>query len=88
MPRWPAEARRTAGALGAAAALALSPKCLLCLLAYAGMGAALGLPARELCGGSPGGAGAWAPVLGVAAAGLGLACFLVRKAWAAPTRRG
>jgi len=33
-----------------AALLAVVPKCMLCLLAYAGIGAALGLGGPELCG--------------------------------------
>ena len=33
-----------------AALFALAPKCLLCVLAYAGLGAALGLGGREMCG--------------------------------------
>ena len=36
--------------LAPAAALAFAPKCLLCVLAYAGLGAVLGLGGRELCG--------------------------------------
>ena len=35
------------------ALLAFTPKCLLCALAYVGLGAALGLTGPELCGGSP-----------------------------------
>jgi len=33
-----------------AALLALTPKCVLCLLAYAGIGSVLGLGAPEICG--------------------------------------
>jgi hypothetical protein len=33
-----------------AALLALTPKCILCLAAYAGIGAALGLGGPEICG--------------------------------------
>jgi hypothetical protein len=33
-----------------AAALALAPKCLLCLFSYAGIGAALGMGGAEICG--------------------------------------
>jgi len=33
-----------------AALLALAPKCLLCIAAYAGLGAALGFGGREICG--------------------------------------
>jgi hypothetical protein len=35
-----------------AALLALVPKCVLCLLAYTGLGIALGLGGPELCGGT------------------------------------
>ncbi|MBI3884126.1 MAG: hypothetical protein HY302_00085 [Opitutae bacterium] len=38
-----------------AALLALTPKCVLCVAAYVGLGAALGLGGPELCGGSAGG---------------------------------
>jgi hypothetical protein len=33
-----------------AALLALAPKCVVCVLGYAGLGATLGLSAPELCG--------------------------------------
>ena len=36
-----------------AALLALVPKCVLCLIAYAGLGAALGVGGPEICGASP-----------------------------------
>ncbi len=51
--------RRVVRWLGPAALLALTPKCLLCGLAYAGFGAALGLGVPELCGGSPGARASW-----------------------------
>ena len=52
---------------------ALAPKCALCVLAYAGLGAALGLGGRELCG-ATGDAGPWPwllPLLGAAAGVIG-----------------
>jgi hypothetical protein len=50
-----------------AAGLALAPKCLLCLAAYAGAGALLGLQGPEICGGTPRGWTALcAPLLGIA----------------------
>ena len=56
----PADAlRRTRGWLIPAALLALAPKCVLCLLAYAGAGAALGFGGPELCGAAAGPAGHW-----------------------------
>ncbi|MEO6993832.1 MAG: hypothetical protein ABI273_09405 [Lacunisphaera sp.] len=42
-----------------AAILALTPKCALCLLAYAGLGTWLGLGGPELCGGPAGASGPW-----------------------------
>lgn len=52
MRSWRAESllRRTRW-LGPTALLALAPKCVLCLAAYAGLGSALGVGGRELCGG-------------------------------------
>ena len=43
-------ARRWRGWMIPAAFLALTPKCVLCLLAYAGLGTALGFGGPELCG--------------------------------------
>ena len=56
--------------LSIAAIVALAPKCLLCLAAYAGVGAALGttLGGLEICGapsGGPGNSLAWFTMLGV-----------------------
>ena len=53
-----------------AAFLGLAPKCVLCLLAYAGLGAALGLGGPEICGASSGATGhwtVWLAALGIAA---------------------
>jgi hypothetical protein len=50
--------RRAARWLLPAALLALTPKCLLCVLAYAGLGAALGIGGLEICG-APGGSPAF-----------------------------
>jgi hypothetical protein len=63
-----------------AALLALTPKCLLCVFAYAGVGGALGLGGPEICGASAGSPAAWASSLawlGVAG-GLGTFGFLAR----------
>jgi hypothetical protein len=38
---------------------ALIPKCLLCLAAYAGLGAVLGRSGPEICGGPAGSPGSW-----------------------------
>jgi hypothetical protein len=62
--------RRRRGRLIPAALVALAPKCLLCLLGYAGLGAAWGLGAPELCGAGTARAAAWPAVwsaLGAAA---------------------
>ena len=57
-----------------AALLALTPKCLVCFAAYAGLGAALGLGGPEICGASAASPGSWAPSLawlgGAAVAGV------------------
>ena len=70
--------RRATRWLLPAAVLALAPKCLLCVLAYAGLGAALGLGGPEICGASAGLPASWASSLawlGVAG-GLGTFGFL------------
>lgn len=60
--------------LGPAALLAAVPKCALCLLAYAGLGTALGLGGPELCGAAAG--TNWpALLLGLGALGAGGAVF-------------
>ena len=75
--------QRLAGARGwllPAALFALAPKCVLCLLAYAGLGAALGLGGPELCGASGDTAGPWTLWLPAIGAAAGLAGFLTRPA--------
>ena len=75
MSRWLAKIRgRPVRLLAPVALLALAPKCLLCVAAYAGIGAALGLGGPELCG-AP--AGAWAPMLLISGAVLGCSVFAV-----------
>ena len=59
--------------LGSAALLALAPKCGCCLLAYAGLGAALGLRVPEICGAAAGPPIARALLLAVSGVALGLA---------------
>ena len=70
------------------ALLALTPKCLLCVLAYAGLGAALGRSGPEICGASTGSPASWASLawLGIAG-GLGTFGFLAscRRVRSAPT---
>jgi hypothetical protein len=65
-----------------AAALAFAPKCLLCVLAYAGLGAALGLGGREWCGAPAAGSSAVGATslawLGIASV-LGMVGFLANR---------
>jgi len=65
--------RRAVHWLVPAALLALTPKCLLCVLAYAGVGAALGLGGPEICGGSGGSPGARASSLALFGVAFGIA---------------
>ena len=56
-----------------AALLALTPKCLACVLAYAGLAGALGFGGPEICGASAGTATAWTSwLLPAGFAGVGL----------------
>ncbi|HEY5551867.1 MAG TPA: hypothetical protein VIK52_08260 [Opitutaceae bacterium] len=59
-----------------AALLALTPKCIACVLGYAGLGAMLGLGGPELCGTSGNHSGLWIAFLIPA----GAAAFLARPA--------
>jgi hypothetical protein len=52
--------RRSAAWLAPTALLALAPKCILCALAYAGLGAAVGLGGPEICGAAAGEPASWA----------------------------
>jgi hypothetical protein len=67
---------RTAGWLAGGAVLALSPKCFLCLAAYAGLGTAWGLGGPELCGETLGVSIDWVSWLGVAGVALSGAALL------------
>lgn len=60
------------------ALLALAPKCLLCLAAYAGLGAAIGLGGPELCGATDDASFAWAGVFAITGATLGILLIAVR----------
>jgi hypothetical protein len=65
-----------------AALLALAPKCLLCVAAYAGLGAALGLGAPEICGASAGLEFSWSgalAVVGTALAATGIFVSFTRR---------
>ena len=72
LARQPARIR---GWLVPAALLALAPKCLLCVVAYVGLGAALRFGGPELCGAPGSSAGhwtTWLSALGLAAGTIGL----------------
>src|SRR5476649_378229 len=63
--------------LAPATLLALAPKCLLCVVAYAGIGTALGLGGPEICGAPAGGwPESWTLALVAPGAALGLIGFL------------
>ncbi len=71
--------RRRRGWLIPAALLAFVPKCVLCVLAYVGLGTALGLGGPELCGVTAEPAGHWAWRLAMSGAALGtVALHLLR----------
>jgi hypothetical protein len=62
-----------------AALLALMPKCLLCLAAYAGIGAALGFGGPEICGASSDTIGPWGWFLALVGLTVGLVGFYIRQ---------
>ena len=66
---------RARGWLIPAALLVLTPKCVLCVLGYAGLGAALGLGGPEICGAGGDTTGHQAMWLAAAGAALGLVAF-------------
>ncbi|HEY8993193.1 MAG TPA: hypothetical protein VIM71_00795 [Lacunisphaera sp.] len=75
MPPRPVEfIRRLCGSLLPAALLAVAPKCVLCLAAYAGIGAVLGLGGPEICGASE--PTHWTPVV---LGALGAAGFFLHR---------
>jgi len=80
--------RRGVRWLWPAALLALTPKCFLCVLGYAGLGAALGLSGPEICGGSAGSPPAWGASTALFGTALGIAGLLMgfrrRRASSAP----
>ena len=82
MSRWPSEmVRRPLRSLVPLALVALAPKCVVCGLAYAGIGAALGFGAPKLCGSTAGSWGAWgsSPVLFGIALGIAAMLAFVRR---------
>ncbi|MGH7959336.1 MAG: hypothetical protein ACREH8_20330 [Opitutaceae bacterium] len=66
-----------------AALLALAPKCMLCVLAYVGLGTALGLSGPELCSAASDSPASWATSF----AWLGLAGVLTAAGLLASGRR-
>ncbi len=64
---------RVARSLAAAAFLGLAPKCVLCLAAYATVGAGLAAGGSELCGAAPGTGQAGLSLLAAGGALVGLA---------------
>jgi hypothetical protein len=79
MPRWLAEVlRRPFRSLAPVALLALLPKCAVCVLAYAGLGAALGLRAQRICGATAGPVAWWVPSLALFAVSLGFLGYRTR----------
>lgn len=66
--------------LALATCVVAAPKCLVCLLGYAGLGAALGLAGPELCGAPSGSATPWGLSLVAAAiASGGIGFFLILR---------
>ncbi len=73
MHRWLAEAfRRPYRRLAPMALLALAPKCVMCVAAYAGVGALLGIRRPEICGAAAGSGGPWAASAAVICGALGV----------------
>ena len=62
-----------------AALLALAPKCFLCLAAYTGSGALLGIGGPEFCGAASEAALPWPEALAAAGAMLGLGRLAVTR---------
>ena len=76
MKRWLAEPiRRRPLGLACAAIVAIAPKCLLCVLAYAGAGAAFGIGGPEICGGTNAASRGWAFALVACVAVAGVFAF-------------
>ena len=80
--------RRAVRWLWPAALLALVPKCLLCVVAYAGLGAGLGLGGPELCGASAASPASWVSSLAWLGVAGGLGAFgLLATCTPGPLRR-
>lgn len=61
-----------------AALLVLAPKCVLCVLAYVGLGVAVGLGGPEICGATGNAVGHWAAWLSALGAAMGIVGFILR----------
>jgi len=61
--------------------LAITPKCLMCVLAYVGLGAALGFGGPEICGASGGTQAPWASSLALLGAVCGSGAFGILAGW-------
>ncbi|MBC8041561.1 MAG: hypothetical protein H7Y06_13540 [Opitutaceae bacterium] len=72
----PEFSRRSVRWLWPATLLALAPKCVLCVIAYAGLGAALGIGGPEICGASADSPTAWSTVLAWVGAAMGISAAL------------
>lgn len=75
-PQFPEIGRHRCRWLATGALLALAPKCLLCVLAYAGIGTALGLGGPEICGAPAATPHAWTFSLALPGIALGAAGFI------------
>lgn len=75
LPRLVESVRGARGWVVLAALLAAAPKCVLCLLAYTGLAAALGFAGPELCGAPAGPAVPWLLLCSAAGALLGAVRF-------------
>jgi hypothetical protein len=77
MPRWPAKIlRHPFRSLAPVALFALAPKCAVCVLAYAGVGALLGIRGSQLCGATGGPMDSWAASLALFGVSLGAVGWL------------
>lgn len=65
--------------IAALALLAVAPKCVACLVAYIGLGAALGLGGPELCGVAAAPSHAIVLIVSAVLLTIGITCVAVRK---------
>jgi hypothetical protein len=73
MSRWLTDfLQRPLQTLLPAALLILAPKCVVCVLAYAGIGTFFGIRRLEICGPSVGSSGPWVSLLALLGVALGI----------------